>query len=131
MTEQVYEPGDKIRIVIEGTIPVEGIRATNVAIRPEHPRPGDNYPNFAALGDWTGFGDAIDQYGVANARVSVTKTSRYKNGVHIDLSDGTYWLRRPDGWHFMAIGQSLPPYVGMGTRRKDAPTRPQRLKEDR
>lgn len=124
---QIVEPGDSITVVVKGTVPHTTSKATEVVIKPERPGPAGNLPG-SVLADWKGFGDALEVHSIANAKVEVIFTSRFKNGVHIDLSDGLYWIRRPDGWQPMYVGDSTIPGSFHG---KTAPKQPQRLREDR
>jgi hypothetical protein len=129
--EQLVEPGDGILLVIKGVVPFGTSKFTEVTIKPERPKPAA--PSIVELWDsnsfanWQGFGDAQDIYNIANAKVEVIYTSKYKNGVHIDLSDGSYWMRKPDGWHHMFIGTEM----RVGGQNSLVPKQPQRLKEAR
>lgn len=133
MTEkQLVEPGDGILLVVKGTVPISthANDFTKVTIRPEHPKPVVNSGSASLLRswDWTGFDDEVNTYNIANAKVEVIFTSKFKNGVHIDLADGSYWMRRPDGWQPMYVGDG----VNSGSiHGRNAPKQPQRLKEAR
>lgn len=124
--KQIIEPGDGLLLVVKGTVPfsTNSNDYAEVTINPERPRPTVSNESWH---DWHGFGDALDVYAIANAKVEVIYTSKFKNGVHIDLADGSYWMRRPDGWHAMATEGDLN-YPSVG---KAAPKQPQRLRESR
>jgi hypothetical protein len=38
-----------------------------------------------------------------NPEITVVVKPALKNGVYFDLDTGSYWMRRPDGWHSMHV----------------------------
>jgi hypothetical protein len=38
-----------------------------------------------------------------NPAITITVTPHIKNGVWFDMDTGSYWMRRPDGWHSMHV----------------------------
>lgn len=131
---QVVEPGDDMVITIRGKVPSgDGRPVFKVSVDdPNRRQPiGTSFPDITDPYSWTGFGSgprAVSFDLALGAKVEVTYTSRFKEGVHIDLEDNTYWMRNPDGWHYMPIEVGGEVYTHP---LKTAPKQPQLLTEDR
>lgn len=117
------EPGDKVTITVAGTV-VSPVYASS------------DYPtmvHISRLADPLMFRGAdpvaVDLCLSPAAAVTAEVVSPHRNGVHID-ADGTYWMRRPDGWYRMRV-DSAPLPRAAGPAAPSRPRRPRRLKEAR
>jgi hypothetical protein len=79
----VFEEGTDSRKA--GTAEALTIKAT---------RPGRSYGSAPAV--------KVDLVLDADSVITYDVVSVHKNGVHID-ADGTYWMRKPGGWHKMTV----------------------------
>ena len=90
----VFEEGDDVTVVIKGKITDSRKANTAEALTIRANRPGRSLGSAPAI--------KVDLVLDADSTVTYEVKSVHKNGVHID-ADGTYWMRKPGGWHKMTV----------------------------